>query len=170
MAAVEPTLLGIPAGDWLAAAGGIIGVILTVIATLWIERRKGAQIKKPFRRAVVELSVALKRVIEPRIWADCGSEAVNEVIINQQVLMQILQRYDFARSLYKTYDLDVWDAVRALDMQIDASKPLLEKELHIMSTVSNHQSVFDINQENVSSAAYLMAFECDRVMREMKLI
>jgi hypothetical protein len=156
-----PTFLGIAAGDWLQAAAGFLGVIVTILGTLGIERwRRSA----PDREARARLKEVIDAISESAAVICAGlpddptdHDGYLRSIAMQTAFKDAIEIYRFVRADTNVKDLKIWRAVRQLDSVLDANAGMLENELRLLIADGHHTQVFKINHSKVLAAAELIA-------------
>ncbi|WP_226636722.1 hypothetical protein [Brevundimonas poindexterae] len=160
-----PLLLGIPAGDWLQAFSGIIGVVLTVLVTLWIEgRRRQAEERADLRiveTAVRDLEDALDACEAPLPHDQNLQGRLALAIAAQKRLHEATPGYEFARAQTVVRDLTVFRELRYLDGALASKAATIGSEYNILLGGAGRvtEAVLQVNQVRVREiAAYLRPF------------
>lgn len=161
----EASFLGISAGDWLQAFSGIVGVVLTVLVTLWIEwRRRSSEERADLRivdTAIRDLQSALDACEAPPPEDQNLQGRVTWAADAQKRLYEALPGYEFARSQAVVRDLSVFRELRYLDSALKNSAANIGSEYNILLGASGRVTgpVLAVNQAKVAEiAAYLRPF------------
>jgi hypothetical protein len=111
---------GAGAGDWLNFAGVVLGVGLTVAATLWLqrhgERRKAAASRTAVTRCIGSIIGLTDSSVSKSLHAE----------IQAQALKDAQEHFRWAVGLLEQPDYLTWRRSRLLDREIDAMIAVLE--------------------------------------------
>ena len=156
---------GPDAGDWLGFAGALIGVVLTIIGTLWLERYKATAGDRESQEILLsslrEIETGLSRVAAPR-----GSEAIDIAraarIADEAGLLKSFNKFVYARHYVPKRNIEAWQAVEDLNEAICREKPTLEKEIAAISNAGDNENVLGVNinimtQIHLNLIKFLMA-------------
>jgi hypothetical protein len=151
------TYLGIEAGDWLQAGANFLGVGVTIMGTLFIERRLRHADKHEDAMRIIEVVQSLTDS-SGEIRAGMPDDATqfnhySRSLSMQTALKSSLDMYRFVRADTKVTNLNLWRALKALDEVLARRGPTIESELRIFQTDGNYTAVFDINRSKVMEAS-----------------
>lgn len=155
--AVEPTFLGIVAGDWLQAGATVFAVVGTILGTLHIERRNREAATEEDVARLVEVVTAVQDAAAS-IGAGLPEDATNfehyaRSFNMQTALKTAIDMYRFVRADTKVKNLSFWRSLKSLDEVLAQHSKILETELQLLASDGHHTKVFDINREKVMAAA-----------------
>jgi hypothetical protein len=144
---------GIGSGDWLAAAGNLVGVILAVGGAVYVEswKRQSAVRSdlKMIEDALRELDSSFEELKkEPRInW---------EVSVKKRPVIEAMERLQSARELLgftrkeaKVKDIHLWRQLGQIEAGIDEHDAMLTRELAILQGYSVTDRVLEINRSQL---------------------
>jgi len=106
-------MLGIAAGDWLQACAGFVGVIFTIAAAVWIERRRD---RKDAKAGLNRLDRALVELREAATAAATVKENTPHATALPIIMRMVdaRQRAVFLFSRMEIDDFDFWSAATFL--------------------------------------------------------
>lgn len=126
---------GPDAGDWLTFAGALIGVVLTVGATVVIEDLRSVN---KFRQ---DLGVLIATLNDIKKYIDDVKKARGDRPLDEEVheraaleagLLKSLDNFIFFRGNLPRRAFEAWNAADRLSYQLDRERPTLEKELGLL--------------------------------------
>lgn len=126
---------GPAAGDWLTFAGALVGVVLTVIATLIIEDlRKWSGTRRDLKvlsDTLGDVEQYIQQIKVPRGDLPLEDEVASRITI-EAGLLKSLANFNFFRSYVPRQHVEAWDAVEKLSNQFERNRPTLETELGLL--------------------------------------
>lgn len=139
---------GPDAGDWLAFAGALTGVVLTITGTLWLEdyrakrgERDGIEI---FRSAVNEIQTRLHEAARER-----GEQAIgafrSDQIAREKALVRAFEKFIYARHYVPHRNIEAWQAAEELAARIGDEKSDLENESRLITDSGDNENVLGVN-------------------------
>ncbi|MEZ5682290.1 MAG: hypothetical protein R3E14_13455 [Erythrobacter sp.] len=139
---------GPDAGDWLAFAGALTGVVLTISGTLWLEdyrakkgERDGIEI---YRNAVGEIQRKLDESARER-----GEEAIEtfrqDQIQREQNLARSFEKFVYARHYVPRRNIEAWQAAEELAKRVADEKLGVEHEARLISDAGENENVLGVN-------------------------
>lgn len=135
-------------GDWLAFTGALVGVVATIIGTLWLEHRRASTQERKQRRMILsvlnEIAAGLEAVSEPRGEADI-KVARPARIEAEETLLRAFEKFDYARYQVPEDDVDSWQSIDALNEAILRHKSVLEREIDHLHAAGDNENVFGVN-------------------------
>ena len=139
---------GPDAGDWLGFAGALFGVVFTIVGTLWLERYKATASDRENQKILLdtldELKNGLARVCAPR-----GDDAIDVArarrIKDETALLKSLNKFIYARHYVPKRNIEAWQATEDLNETIWKERPILEKEVTLISNAGDNESVLAVN-------------------------
>jgi hypothetical protein len=159
------------AGDWLAFAGALVGVVATILGTLWLEHHRSRATERKQRATVTtslnEISSALQSVQQPR-----GNEAIATArtarLAAEDVLLKAFDKFTYARHYIPTDDIDCWQAVEALYAAIVREKDVVERETKWLREAGDNEEVFLISIERMQGVAQRLMQPLGAAIDEIK--
>lgn len=155
--AIWGRLATITAGEWLQAGAAIIGVALTVWATLWLEDQKRKREQLEEQRLIREALALLKSVLPG------ASQAVNaEWDLPKRILMTQahyemvrtgLESVSYARQGYRIRSYNLWNALTAIDIVHAPVRARLISEENIVRGNNVTDAVLAICREKIEEFA-----------------
>lgn len=143
---------GPDAGDWLAFAGALVGVVFTIVGTLWLEHYRATANAREDRlmllRTLKEMQEALTAAAEPRGQAPIG-EARASRIEGQQRLLKALSKFVFARHYVPKRNLEAWQAIEELNESIVRWRPKLENYLQSIEEAGDSEGMLADNIDSM---------------------
>ncbi|WP_345169489.1 hypothetical protein [Sphingomonas daechungensis] len=147
----------IDAGDWLAFAGALLGVVLAVGGAIFVERwKKSTELQadlKLIEDALVELEQSLSSL-------DVPFDADRRVADQKQPVIHSLERLEdaravlaFAREQTKVTDIALWRGLRSIELDIDARRQMLDQEKGILLGRNVTRRVLEINRSKLVAFA-----------------
>lgn len=138
---------GPDAGDWLTFAGALIGVVLTIGATVVIEDfRNWNKFRQDLDMLIATLNDIKKfidDVMKPR-----GDRPLEDAILERAALeaglLKSLDNFNFFRSHLPRRAIEAWNAADRLSYQLERERPTLEKELGLLDE-NTTETVLAIN-------------------------
>lgn len=144
------------AGDWLAFSGALIGVVATILGTIWLERYRTASQEKRERR---NLNDFLK-VMEGKLMAIKGergtapiADARSAWVAAEEEVLKAFDKFNYARHFVPRQDVNSWHAIEALQASIVVDRPMLETEARVLREAGDSEAVFEINIDKVGRAS-----------------
>lgn len=139
---------GPDSGDWLAFAGALTGVVLTITGTLWLEdyrakrgERDGIEI---YRSAVQEIQKSLDAVARER-----GDEAIDgfrqDQIKRENQLARSFEKFVYARHYVPHRNIEAWHAAEELASRVSNEKAGLENEARLIADAGENENVLGVN-------------------------
>lgn len=132
------------AGDWLAFAGALVGVVATILGTLWLEHYRSQATERKQRATVTsslnEVVSALQSVRQPRADEAIGT-ARPARIAAEEVLLKASDKFTYARHYIPHDDIDCWQAIEALWNGILREKPIVERERDRLREAGENEAV-----------------------------
>ena len=151
------TMLGIEAGDWLQAVASFLGVGVTILGTLYIERRmRDADTKEDVLRiqeVVTAIADAASDIASGLPDDPTNFEHYAKSLSMQTALKTSLDMYHFVRADTKIKDLKLWRALKILDETLSVHGPVVDNELRLLNSDGHYTKVFKINRDKVMSAS-----------------
>ena len=146
--AFHVTRPGPNAGDWLAFAGALTGVVLTITGTLWLEdyrakkgERDGVEI---YRNAVNEIRAKLSDASRER-----GSEDIaafrKDQISREEGLARAFEKFVYARHYVPKRNIEAWQAAEELAIQIGHETSGLKNETRLITDAGDNENVLGVN-------------------------
>lgn len=151
------TFLGVSAGDWLQAAATFLGVGVTILGTLFIERRMRSHDDEEDERRILEVVTHIKSAAAA-IRAGLPEDATNfehyaRSLTMQTALKSAIDMYRFVRADTKIKNLKLWRALKSLDEVLANHGSTIETELRLFNNDGHHTAVFNINRGKVMEAS-----------------
>ena len=160
--------LDIPVGDWLQAVSGFLGVIVTIGATLWIDRglRRRREIRH-IRAAVRNMSAIATNFIEqmPPAMAE-----LNDATFASTAEISFLREIDKFRYVSARADIDdadKWAALKQFVVRLDTHEPMLRTECRLVTGDDVTAPVYAINIEKVGQAYSEIASEARDLVKAL---
>jgi hypothetical protein len=117
--AIWAGLTGISAGDWLQAGAAIIGVFLTVTATLWLEQRKREGERREEQRLIREALLMLQTTLPAASQALNADWDLDRRILETKAQYETvrigLETLSHARQGYRVRSYNLWNALAEIE-------------------------------------------------------
>lgn len=145
--------VGPDAGDWLAFAGALVGVVLTISGTLWLEDfRSKARDKRgtaSFIKAVNDVSRKLQVAARAR-----GQSPIEQFRAEQiRLEKELLRSFEFAQLAQLSVtgeDIDLWYESENFLVAIGEHREELEREIRLLSDAGDNENVLAVNLDKIS--------------------
>ena len=155
--AIWAGLVGISAGDWLQAGAAIIGVFLTVTATLWLEQNKREGERKEEQRLIREALLMLQTTLP------AASQALNvdwdldrrilETKVHYEIVRTGLETLSHARQGYRVRSYNLWNALAEIEATYATVRGRITNEANIVRGNHVTQAVLEIAREKIEELA-----------------
>lgn len=143
-------------GDWLAFVGALVGVVATILGTVWLEHYRSSAQEMRQRRDLMaslsEMQLALTAVSKER-GEDAIAQARAAKVLAEEGLLRAFDKFVFARHFVPRQDVNSWYAIEMLQAAIVREREMLEKELRDIKDAGDNEAVFAVNISKVSQAA-----------------
>jgi hypothetical protein len=144
-------------GDWLQAVAGIIGVALTVRATLWLEERSRKNERKEKRRLLNEALLLLQRtaiLIQQPFDAGASLEDRRHLTaVHYELLRNGRESLAYARQDFRAQIFNVWMSLTVVDEHLTTHLPVLTREEAIVRGQHVTELVLAISREKIEHFA-----------------
>lgn len=170
--ALSAGLVGISAGDWLQAVAAIVGVFLTVTATLWLEQRKRdaerGEEQRLIREALSMLQTALPAASEP---LDAGwplERQIYETQVHYETVRTGLDTLSHARQGYRVRSYNLWNALAEIEAVYTVARARITNEENIVR--GNHVTgpVLAISREKIEELAQNLSAPVDAAVAALR--
>lgn len=155
--AVWHGLTGISAEDWLQAGAAIIGVFLTVTATLWLERKKREGERKEEQRLIREALLMLQTTLpaaSQALNANWGLErSIQETKAHYEIVRTGLATLSHARQGYRVRSYNLWNALAEIDAVYTIVRARITNEENIVRGNHVTEAVLAIAREKIEELA-----------------
>lgn len=155
--AIQAGLASISAGDWLQAGAAIIGVFLTVTATLWLEQKKREGERKEEQRLIREALLMLQTTLP------AASQALNaewdldrrilETKVHYETVRTGLETLSHARQGYRVRSYNLWNALAEIEASYAIVRARITNEENIVGGNHVTQAVLGIAREKIEELA-----------------
>ncbi len=150
-------LSGISAGDWLQAGAAIIGVFLTVTATLWLEQRKREGERREEQRLIREALLMLQATLP------AASQALNadwdldmrilETKAHYETVRIGLETLSQARQGYRVRSYNLWNSLAEIEAVYTIARIRITNEENIVRGNHVTGAVLAIAREKIEELA-----------------
>lgn len=165
-------LVGISAGDWLQAVAAIVGVFLTVTATLWLEQRKRDAERREEQRLIREalsmLQTALPAASEPldAEW-DLGRR-IHETQVHYEAVRTGLDTLSHARQGYRVRSYNLWNALAEIEAVYTVVRARITNEENIVRGNHVTGAVLAIAREKIEELAQNLSAPVDAAVAALR--
>ena len=117
---VGPAADGPDAGDWLTAAGVLVGIVGSIATAVWIEDRQ----RSSERRADLKLMRDALEVLARSLQRHCEALPVSDtvggvrIVVDREALEEALETVVFVREQVRPTDVLLWRRVRGIERQV----------------------------------------------------
>lgn len=134
--AVWSGLFGISAGDWLQAVATIVGIALTVRATMWLEDRKRAHDRagsqRLLREALSMMSSVSNVIQQPLAPGLPIGERRQQTAAHYELIRNSRDSVEYARQNFRADNYNLWSALNGLSADFVAAADWLRREENIV--------------------------------------
>ena len=165
-------LVGISAGDWLQAVAAIVGVFLTVTATLWLEQRKRDAERREEQRLIREalsmLQTALPAASEPldAEW-DLGRR-IHETQVHYGAVRTGPDTLSHARQGYRVRIYNLWNALAEIEAVYTVVRARITNEDNIVRGNHVTGAVLAIAREKIEELAQNLSAPVDAAVAALR--
>lgn len=163
---------GPDAGDWLTFAGALIGVVLTVGATVVIEDLRS------WNRLRQELGVLIATLNDIKKYIDDVLKPRGDLPLDEEILerasveaglLKSLDNFNFFRGHLPQRAVDAWNAADRLSYQLERERKTLEQELSLLDEHAT-EPVLAINISKTQQIAERLSPLVDTAKQKIKAI
>lgn len=159
------------AGDWLTFTGALVGVVATILGTLWLEHHRSAVLERKQRSIVVgtlkEIRSALAAASLPR-GDDPIEVARPERVASERALSKVFDKFVYARHFIPNDDINCWQAIEALHEAMNEEKKLIDHEAQLLNDIGENEAVFLVNISKMQQIAERLSPLLDTAIREIR--
>lgn len=139
---------GPDAGDWLGFAGALVGVVFTIVGTLWLEHYRATASLREDRAILLatldEIRAGLEAAKADRGGVPIGDERLERVKA-EQALLRSFNKFMYARHYVPKRNIEAWQSIEELNSLICTDRPTLEKEIATITHVGDNEAVLGVN-------------------------
>lgn len=150
-------LAGISGGDWLQASAAVVGVALTVWATLWLESLNRKRSRKAEQRLVREALTILEGIL-PSASAPVNADfdLPKRILMTQahyEMVRTGLESLAYARQSYRVRSYNLWSALSSIDIVHAFARERITREEGIVRGEHVTEPVLAIAREKIEGFA-----------------
>lgn len=139
---------GPDAGDWLGFAGALVGVVFTIIGTLWLEHyRATANVRDDLlilQKTLKEIHDALNAAKKNRGVLPIGEERPKRIEAEER-LLRSFNKFIYARHYVPKRNLEAWQVIEELNEAINRERSTVEKEIRTITDAGENEAVLGVN-------------------------
>lgn len=144
------------AGDWLAFTGALVGVVVTILGTLMLERYRSGSEERKQRKILVttleEVSEALRLASLPR-GNDPTGVARPERLASERRLLSMLTKLMYARNFIPHHDIGCWQALEDLYVAMGNERQLIADQVDALHQAGENEAMLMTNVQNMQGVA-----------------
>lgn len=158
------------AGDWLAFLGALVGVVVTIIGTLWLEHYRATSGEREDRKIVLssldEIRDRLLDARQPR-GDDATAAARSRRMVFEKQLLNSINKFTYARHYIPKRNIAAWQAIEELFVVMQGEKPRIEVELDALRQAGDNEAILLENIRFMGATADLLADHLQTARREI---
>jgi predicted outer membrane lipoprotein/sarcosine oxidase delta subunit len=135
-------------GDWLGFAGALVGVVFTIVGTLWLEHYRTTANEREDRVILLatldEIRNALTAVTAGRGNTPIADERASRIAAEAK-LLKSFNKFFYARRYVPKRNIEAWHAIEELNEAICKERSIVEKEIGVITEAGENEAVLNVN-------------------------
>lgn len=168
--ALQIEVPGADAGDWLAFTGALVGVVVTILGTLWLEHHRVTSGERQNRRIVADAVRGISAALGPACRArgdEPTAQARSDRIAAEEAMLKAFDKLMYARHYVPKRDIDCWHAVERLWSAVEYDRREVAIEKDNLVAIGDSEDALAANIEFMGRVAERLKPHLASVRREL---